>query len=331
MEIMPQNDYKDHELDLQEGLSIQTQSAIEILKRIQKHVAVLLLIILVDPRPVGESLISGILGIDRKTARGHLKGLSQLNCIARSGHFEGFILTQGGRQLILPVDSSLGRNSPLMGKNSPSFPSSSATTLNRKVGKIEGKIEEEEYSLGKNYPIMGDISPLNTEIDTQLMNLGIGKNKREQIMNLNYLTPEMIKNKIADLRQRGKYSTGLLIFSLLNDPPPAAQKINSDPEIFDYLLPPQRKENNLSGLIDNPVWFKLIGALDNNQKLRGSLGSYLAMCQNIDLDDEFITFTVGDSYSRQWLNENARMTIERELVGVLGRKLTVSFEAATDA
>ena len=205
------------ELDQQVDLPLQTCSAIEILKKVQRHVAVLMLIILLDPKPVGESIISGILGINRKTARSHLKALSQLNCIARSGYFGGFILTQGGRQLILPVDSSLGTNAPSLGKNDPVVLPSSATYLNKKEHSYQAAEAEE---LGKNAPSLGKNDPVAKEIDNLLITLGIGQNKRDAIKVLPYLTPESIKRKVEDLSRRGKYSTGLLIYALLNDPPP---------------------------------------------------------------------------------------------------------------
>src|SRR3972149_7382950 len=66
-----------------------------------KRTAIVLLLLFRLDRPVGSNELAAILDIDRKTASGYLKSLAMRQLITRTHRDGGYILTQGGRQLIL--------------------------------------------------------------------------------------------------------------------------------------------------------------------------------------------------------------------------------------
>ena len=66
-----------------------------------KRTAIVLLLLFRLDRPVGSNELAAILDIDRKTASGYLKSLAMRQLITRTHRYDGYILTQGGRQLIL--------------------------------------------------------------------------------------------------------------------------------------------------------------------------------------------------------------------------------------
>lgn len=73
-----------------------------IFRNIKRAAIVLLLIIRLDPQPVNETTAAEILAIDKETARKYLKTLQECQIITRLGRFDGYTLTEGGRQLALP-------------------------------------------------------------------------------------------------------------------------------------------------------------------------------------------------------------------------------------
>lgn len=75
-------------------------SEVRLFRAIDKAALVLLLMIRMDA-PTGRNEIADILGINRQTAAAHLRSLAQIGLITRSSYHTGYILTQGGRQLIL--------------------------------------------------------------------------------------------------------------------------------------------------------------------------------------------------------------------------------------
>ena len=90
-----------------------------IYRNIKRAAIVWLLLLRLDPQPITETTAADILQIDRATARKHLKSLSEIGICTRLGRYNGFILTQTGRQLALPTELENGR-----GRFSPSLISS---------------------------------------------------------------------------------------------------------------------------------------------------------------------------------------------------------------
>jgi len=75
-----------------------------IYRTIKKAAIIWLLLLRLDPEPVNESKAAEILQIDRETARTYLKTLNELEICTRLGRYQGYILTDTGRQLALPAE-----------------------------------------------------------------------------------------------------------------------------------------------------------------------------------------------------------------------------------
>ena len=77
---------------------------ISLISSIGTAAQVFMIILYLDPRPVGEGYISQALGIAPETARTHLRKLSKLNLVARSGRYSGYRSIWRGAQLVLPAN-----------------------------------------------------------------------------------------------------------------------------------------------------------------------------------------------------------------------------------
>lgn len=182
-------------------------------RSIKRTAAALLLIYRLN-RPVLITEISLILDIDRKTAANQLKSLASLQVITHTR--AGWIITQGGTQLILPAAQPelMGKNSPSaysMGKNSPLNTSSS--TCNLESFLFEEEEEEVESELTRN-------------ILASLAQYGIGPTPNVlKIIRLPHITQEYITYQAERLRKENKFSTGLLLTILrYADPMPASDE-----------------------------------------------------------------------------------------------------------
>ena len=112
--------------------------------------------------PIGETDISAVLGTNEKTVRKHLNFLQFHGYVYQVGRYEGWQITDGTKQLPLPVHSLAGGATAVLddGKNSlditngksyRSRPSSSSSSSNVERN---GFLEEEEERIktnGKSY------------------------------------------------------------------------------------------------------------------------------------------------------------------------------------
>jgi hypothetical protein len=224
-------------------------------RALEKSAIVLVLMSRLD-RPVGAREIADILAIDEHTAAKHLRQLSRLNLVARSGRYNGFTLLQGGRQQILGKDVSFQDPAwPISTvKKLQSAPATTSTTL---IGRSEGdeevvvgespgtvKIlqsvyEEQQPTVKKfqsvdNFPACSGedgVMSRNRESDDvtkTLMEAGIGEPKRSSLAQLPYLTPGYVRAWEVRLKRdkRERYSTGLLVHVLeCGDPQPPVNEI----------------------------------------------------------------------------------------------------------
>jgi hypothetical protein len=183
---------------------------IALLRSIRKTAAVLLLIMRLD-KPVGETEIAQLLDISPETARTHLRSLSAVNLIARAYSHNGYILTAGGRQLVLAQSAE-----------NPRIPPPPPPPL------IEGNTNSAQIRGG------GDLesaeNPRFRENITRLTEAGIGSPAREQIAKLKWMTTEYITyhhdrlTQEATLKSDPRPITGLLIHVLRSgDPIPPPQ------------------------------------------------------------------------------------------------------------
>lgn len=77
------------------------------LLRSLKHTAAVFLALLYLDRPTSEAEISDLLQIHQQTARTHLHSLAKSGLITRTHRYAGWILTHGGRQLVLPASANI--------------------------------------------------------------------------------------------------------------------------------------------------------------------------------------------------------------------------------
>jgi len=96
-------------------MSSLSPKEVAVFRSLNRIANVLLLIFRLD-KPVGRNEIAQILAIDPETASKYLKSLSKLGLISRTDYRNGYILTTGGRQLVLgqtPKDLALKALSPV--------------------------------------------------------------------------------------------------------------------------------------------------------------------------------------------------------------------------
>lgn len=75
------------------------------LRSLKRTAIVLLLIFRLDPQPVGRDDVADLLDIDTKTSAKYLHDLSQHGLITRTGYRDGYVLTAGGRQMVLGMEA----------------------------------------------------------------------------------------------------------------------------------------------------------------------------------------------------------------------------------
>lgn len=178
-----------------------SNTEIEFFRSIRRTAAALLLIYRLN-RPVLITEIASILNLDRKTAANQLKLLARQGTITHTR--AGWIMTQGGAQLILPINHDpelMGKNSPREGKNSPLLPSTS-TTPSLPLQYVE--VEEEE-NRGEKFPILATLAQYGIGPTPKILNL----------IELPHITPEYIDAQAHRLKREKRFSTGLLITVLL--------------------------------------------------------------------------------------------------------------------
>lgn len=189
-----------------------TPAEINLFRSLKKSAIVLLLMFRLD-KPIGATEISDILEIDIRTSRRYLRSLSRLGYVARIHFHDGYILTNGGRQLILPAavhELEPGKMSQV---------GLTTTTIN--LTSLIDSVVVEESKPGKISQV--DEEPLDPEILEAFDEVGIGLNKRsEALARQEHVTPEYIRAHAAALRKRKQrgYHIGLLITIMESGQPP---------------------------------------------------------------------------------------------------------------
>jgi hypothetical protein len=119
--------------------------------------AIVLLVMAWLDRPVGAREIGKILDIDEHTISNYLRQLSNLNLVARSARYHGFILLQGGRQLVLGTDRSQTAallesptGAPTVNKLQSAHDATTATNLIGRSEGDEGAVVEESTGTVEN-------------------------------------------------------------------------------------------------------------------------------------------------------------------------------------
>lgn len=86
--------------------NISRDTQVALLRSLKRTAAVFLALIYLD-RPSSEAEISDLLQIHIQTARSHLHSLAKSGLITRTHRYTGWILTHGGRQLVLPASANI--------------------------------------------------------------------------------------------------------------------------------------------------------------------------------------------------------------------------------
>ena len=174
-------------------------------------------------RPVTVADTARLAHINPETARAHLRALAERQLITRGG--DGWILTAGGRQLVLPtaenprLESHPAENPRTLLKDS----SSSFKTLNSKRDESEAKEEQEsaENPRGRGFSARSEIDPA---ILAAYREVGIGLNARtRRLARQPWITAEYIRAHHAYLAARGKGNCIGLLITILESAEPAPE------------------------------------------------------------------------------------------------------------
>ena len=142
--------------------------------------------------PISEVEIAAMIGINRKTARNHLRYLAGLGLVDRNGRFEAWTLADGARQLPLPLVSLA---SGARGKSYPSLPSSSSS-INRESDFERLEEEEEEATTrGKSYPsrfVNGRKEARKKGLIQAFQSAKIGMNMWEELAGYEWVTADLV-------------------------------------------------------------------------------------------------------------------------------------------
>ena len=166
------------------------------LLRSLKRTAAVYLVLLYLNKPTSEAEVSEILGINIETARSHLKALasSKINLVTRTHHYSGWMLTGGGRQLVLGN-----------AENPRSLPTTTTTAIGRKSENREAAAAESAFERGKSADERGKSA------FAELKKWGVTQPTAGTLAGLDYVTPEYIQALAEDLRNRNRFTPALLV------------------------------------------------------------------------------------------------------------------------
>ncbi len=165
------------------------------LRSLKKTCIVLLLMIRLD-RPLSRNQIAAILDIHVHTARQYLRQLSAASLVAHTS--TGWILTQAGSQLVLPMGGAKITPPMLINNNN--------------------RLKDTEIQEGSIIKGGENNTPPMPAIWSRLLSYGIDRNPRvEQIVNQPFMTLDYLKSHVDALDRKG-YSmpqwAGMLVLQL---------------------------------------------------------------------------------------------------------------------
>jgi DNA-binding MarR family transcriptional regulator len=193
-----------------------------ILLRSLKHTAAVFLVLVYLDRPTSEIEISELLEINPETTRRHLRSLALNHLITRTHRFSGWILTTGGRQLLLPTHPALPANAD--------FPRSNAENPRSLRTLLPPPPTENDFpSIGGGgggagtRKIRAQNEKIPPEIKAALEECGFTFNARVQhLAQLEHITPEYIRQQLQGFLDQGKQMPewcGALLVALETPPP----------------------------------------------------------------------------------------------------------------
>lgn len=159
--------------------------------------------------PISEVEIAAMIGINRKTARGHLRYLASLGLVNRNGRYEAWSLADGALQLPLPLVSLAAGGK---GKSYPSLSSPSSSINEGLFGDLEGE-EEARLAKGKSYPSRfadGEEKARKRGLIQAFQRAGIGMNMWEELAGYLWVTAEWV-DAHAEYARRVREPTSYVI------------------------------------------------------------------------------------------------------------------------
>lgn len=226
-----------------------------IFRDVKKAAIVWLLLLRLDPTPVSESNAAEILQIDKETARKYLRTLNELMICTRLGRYDGYNLTESGRQMALPLElsrisdqssaeiprsgdfnnneslidlddlTSLSlikreRGNPAFERGNPAFPeknSAPVDNLAETVDKSAPSVDNPGMSIDQIIDEILHEKPEKRAILETLLECRISMNwKTVTLLFSDEITPQEIKSQYHQLDKRGLAdNTGILITNLL--------------------------------------------------------------------------------------------------------------------
>jgi len=186
------------------------------LRSIKSSAIIVLLLIQLRGRPTRAKQIAETLAMDYETTRRHLRELAYLNIVSETP--TGYILLQGGDQLVLTFDMQESAEKPRF------LASTTTTTTIGKSSESERKAAEEAEKKRGNPALLSDAKQLkrgNSALST-LESYGISTSSRAVIHMVeqnDYITDEYIEAQADRLNAEGRFSTGLLLHVIRSGDP----------------------------------------------------------------------------------------------------------------
>lgn len=198
---------------------------IELFRKLKRTAIVVLLMIRLD-HPTGEQEIAEVLEINQETARGYLRELSGMGVVAKIKRYNGYILTELGRQMVLPIgepaslfESGSAENPRLSAENPRSNTPIIINTysINREEvinNKRAGSAENPRSNNGSAE------NPRSPNMDA-LRDVGIYANDRtRRLAEQDWITPEYIR---AHALKLNKPDAPALLLTILESGAPAPE------------------------------------------------------------------------------------------------------------
>jgi hypothetical protein len=315
---------------------------------------VLLILLLRLDRPVQVKEAAAITGVNRDTASDYLYYLAQHGYVAKTT--EGYILTEGGRQMVLPGTMEL-RDPELSGK----FPhasleedsilktqliDSSSETPMRKNSALTTKDILEKSGLAFGNPVFTtgiDLAGTDPAVALGWMAQAKDSKKVQQPWALVYRRlkdpsrpqpePKYMKDPERYLPDNYLEALGILITLASNDAPDDAQR---DPHAEDGDADPagsgtSKPDDTTAALVQDggritadQAWQLAKGQLEMEMS-RGTFDAQLSQAELLHYQDGKFTIGTEGDHARDWCESRVTSTVRRLLMGISNRTVEVEW------
>lgn len=285
-------------------------------------------------KPVTQIGISEMFDIDRKTAAAALRQLSAEGMIAHVDHNSGYILADGGQQMLMDLDAGWGKNGHLSLKES----------LIKDLKDSKSK-KERRKGMGNFWT-----SPAGLTTERILAETGMLFGQGTISFGIADRDPSEAMSLVAHAYdQRGALSKPqVFVYRRLEKRDPADKKYRVDPLAFlpnDYLhalgladletvvIEAEAVEDvpqSLPALVESEavrVWGQVQAQLQMEMP-RGSFTSYVQTADVVRFAGEELVICASSAYARDWLESRLQSAVERLLIGIVSADVRVTFVSA---